>query len=286
MSGVSIIVPTRDRVDLLRQCVESVLDRTEYPGYELVVVDNGSTDARALEYLAALRGRERVQVLRYDAPFNFSAINNWAAARCGGELLCLLNNDIEVVDGDWLAEMVALACRPGTGAVGAMLWYPDGSIQHAGVVLGLGGVANHAYCHQPRGIPGHGARALVAQELSAVTAACMVVRRAVFEQVGGLDERLQVAFNDIDFCLRLRAAGYRNAWTPFARLYHHESATRGAEDTPEKIARFQREVALMRERWAELLDRDPAYNPNLSLDIRDTAAELAFPPRVDGVGRP
>jgi GT2 family glycosyltransferase len=281
---VSIIVPTRDRADLLRQCVESVLSKTCYPDFELLVVDNGSTEPEALEYLASLHGRERVRVLRHDAPFNFSEINNWAVARCDSPLLCLLNNDIEVIDGDWLREMASLACREHTGAVGAMLLYPDDSIQHAGVVLGLGGVANHAYCHQPAGIPGHGARALVAQEMSAVTAACLVVRRSVYEQVGGLDERLQVAFNDIDFCLRLRAAGYRNAWTPFARLYHHESATRGAEDTEEKIARFHGEVALMRERWADVLDHDPAYNPNLSLDIRDTASELAFPPRVGGVG--
>src|SRR5690606_21213375 len=147
------------------------------------------------------------------------------------------------------------------------------------VILGLGGVANHAYCHQPVGVPGHGARALVAQNLSAVTGACLVVRRSAYLEVGGLDEELRVAFNDIDFCLRLREKGYRNAWTPFARLYHHESASRGAEDTPEKVARFHREVALMRERWAAVLDDDPAYNPNLSLEMEDTASELAFPPR-------
>lgn len=284
---VSIIVPTRDRVELLRQCVESVLGKTDYDNFELVVVDNGSRDPDALACLETLRGRERVRVLRHDAPFNFSEINNRAAAQCDGELLCLLNNDIEVIDGDWLREMASQAWRPGVGAVGALLLYPDDSIQHAGVVLGLGGVANHAYCHQPFGVPGHGARALVAQELSAVTAACLVVRRQAWLQAGGLDEKLQVAFNDIDFCLRLRAMGYRNVWTPFARLYHHESASRGAEDTPEKVARFHREVALMRERWGQVLDHDPAYNPNLSLEMEDTASELAFPPRepVRGANR-
>ena len=276
---VSIIVPTRDRVELLRQCVESVFGRTRYDAFELVVVDNGSSDPAALAYLGELAGRERVRVIRHDAPFNFSELNNLAAAQCDGELLCLLNNDIEVIDGDWLREMASQACRPGIGAVGALLLYPDDSIQHAGVILGLGGVANHAYCHQPVGAPGHGARALVAQTLSAVTGACLVVRRSAYLEVGGLDEELRVAFNDIDFCLRLRERGYRNLWTPFARLYHHESASRGAEDTPEKVARFHREVALMRDRWAAVLDDDPAYNPNLALEMEDTASELAFPPR-------
>src|SRR5690606_26085614 len=220
--SIAIIVPTRDRVELLRQCVESVLGKTRYENFELVVVDNGSRDAGALAYLESLRGRARVRVLRDDAPFNFSALNNLAVAHCGTDLLCLLNNDVEVVDGDWLREMASQAWRPEIGAVGALLLYADDSIQHAGVFLGLGGVANHAYAHQPWGVPGHGARALVAQELSAVTGACLVVRRKAYLEVGGLDEELQVAFNDIDFCLRLREAGYRNLWTPFARLYHHE----------------------------------------------------------------
>ncbi|MFC3714796.1 glycosyltransferase family 2 protein [Luteimonas soli] len=276
---VSLIIPTRDRVGLLRTCVESLLAKTGYPNFELVVVDNQSYELDALAYLDELRSRERVKVLKYDAPFNYSAINNWAAAHCDGELLCMLNNDIEAINGDWLDEMAGFACRPDIGAVGAMLYYPDDSIQHAGVILGLGGVANHAYCHQPADFPGHGARALVAQNLSAVTGACLLVRREVFEQVGGLDERLRITFNDIDFCLRVREAGYRNAWTPFATLYHHESASRGADDTLEKVARFRREVALMRERWSTILDNDPAYNPNLSIDIADTASQLAFPPR-------
>lgn len=277
---VSLIIPTRDRAGLLRTCVESVLGKTRYTHFELVIVDNQSSEPEALAYLDTLRSRERVQVLSYDAPFNYSAINNWAARHCDGDLLCLLNNDVEVIDGDWLREMAGFAWRPDIGAVGAMLHYPDGSIQHAGVILGLGGVANHAYCHQPEGCAGHGARAMVAQNLSAVTGACLLVRRDIFEQVGGLDERLQVAFNDIDFCLRVRQAGYRNVWTPFARLYHHESASRGADDSEQKISRFHREVQLMKERWGTSLEQDPAYNPNLSLQIEDTASELAFPPRV------
>lgn len=275
---VSLIVPTRDRANLLRTCVESILSRTTYGNFELVVVDNGSTEVDALEYLASLQGRERVRVLRYDRPFNYSAINNWAAAQCRGEVLGLVNNDIEVITPDWLEEMVSHALRPEIGAVGAMLYYPDDTIQHAGVVLGIHGVAGHVYAALPRGYPGHGGRARVAQRLSAVTGACLVVRRDLFDEVGGLDERLEVAFNDIDFCLRLREAGYHNLWTPFAELYHHESASRGSEDTEGKRQRFAREVNFMQTRWRGVLESDPAYNPNLSLESR--YFELASPPRT------
>lgn len=274
---VSLLVPTRDRADLLRTCVESLLARTDYPDFEVVVVDNGSTEPDALACLDELGRRDRVRVLRYDAPFNYSAINNWAAAQCDGEVLGLVNNDIEVITPGWLREMVSHAVRPEIGAVGAMLYYPDDRIQHAGVVLGIHGVAAHVYCGMPRGYPGHGGRARVAQQLSAVTAACMVVRREVFERVGGLDESLQVAFNDIDFCLRVRQAGYRNLWTPFAELYHHESASRGTEDSPGKRARFAGEVEAMLRRWGPLLQTDPAWNPNLSLSSLN--ADYAFPPR-------
>lgn len=276
---VSIIIPTRDRVALLRGCVESLRTRTDYPNYEIVIVDNQSAEAETLAYLDGLRGQDGVRILRYDAPFNYSVINNWAAAQCNGELLCLLNNDIETIHADWLQEMVGHALRPEVGAVGAMLYYPDDTIQHAGVILGIGGVANHAFLHQPAGYPGHGARALVAQNLSAVTGACMMIRRNVYEQAGGLDELLQVAFNDIDFCLRLRRLGYRTVWTPFARLYHHESASRGNDDTAEKRQRFVREVELMQARWTSELLHDPAYNPNLTL--QGAGFGLAFPP-----GRP
>jgi glycosyltransferase involved in cell wall biosynthesis len=274
---VSVIIPTRDREQLLRTCVKSVRERTRYPSVEIVVVDNQSTDPATLAYLDELR-ESGVRVLSYDAPFNYSALNNWAAAQCDGPLLCLLNNDIEVIGEEWLEEMAGHALRPGIGAVGAMLYYPDDTIQHAGVILGLGGVANHAYAGQPMGYPGHGARALVAQNLSAVTGACLVVRRELYAAMGGLDERLQVAFNDIDFCLRLGEAGYRNVWTPFARLYHHESASRGREDSPDKVRRFLDEVDFMERRWGSLLHRDPAYNPNLTL--LGMSSELASPPRA------
>lgn len=277
---VSIIVPTRDRADLLRTCVESVLEKTHYANFEILVVDNQTSEPDALAYLDDLRGMERIRVLAFDAPFNYSAINNWAVAQAAGEVVCLLNNDIEVISGPWLDELVSQAVRPGTGAVGAMLYYPDRTIQHAGVILGLGGVANHIYAGQPAGHPGHGARALVAQNLSAITGACLVTTRAVYQSVGGLDECLQVAFNDIDFCLRLREAGYRNVWTPFAELIHHESASRGRDEFGEKRERFLGEVRYMQSRWGDWLNCDPAYNPNLSLG--DINASLAFPPRPRG----
>ncbi len=275
---VSLIVPTRDRVDLLRLCVESVFAGSGYQNFELVVVDNQSSDPATLEYLDQLRQRDRIRVLVYDAPFNYSAINNWAAAQCDGVVLGLLNNDVEVIGRQWLDELVAQAIRPQVGVVGAMLYYPDCTIQHAGVILGLGGVAAHAYAHRPQGYPGHGGRALVAQNLSAVTGACLFVRRDVYMDVGGLDEGLAVAFNDIDFCLRVTARGYRNVWTPFAELLHHESASRGKDESEEKSRRFAGEVALMEQRWGQLLRRDPAYNPNLSLE--GWGDELAFPPRI------
>ena len=274
---VSAIIPTRDRVDLLRVCVQSILARSSYRNLEIVVVDNQSSDPDTLAYLETLGRGPRIRVLRYEAPFNYSRMCNWAVDQCDGEVVALINNDIEVISSDWLEEMVSHATRPDVGAVGAMLYYPDDTIQHAGVVLGVHGVAAHRYTGMPRGYPGHGGRARVVQRLSAVTGACLVVRRGLYQQVHGLDESLAVAFNDIDFCLRLREAGYHSIWTPFAELYHHESASRGAEDTEEKTQRFAGEVRLMVERWGDKLRNDPAYNVNLSLTSCNSA--LSVPPR-------
>lgn len=273
---VSILIPTRNRLELLRSCIDS-LRRTRYPYYEVVVVDNGSDDPACLAYLEQLGRRPNFRVIRDDSPFNFSALNNRAAQAARGAVLCLLNNDIEVISPDWLAEMVSQALRPGVGAVGARLWFDNDTLEHAGVIL-VGGVAGHAHRQLPRGHAGHGGRAEALQRFSAVTAACLVVRRDRFEEVGGLDETLAVAFNDVDFCLKLDRAGYRNLWTPYAELYHHESLSRGYEDNAEKRARFDAEIALMQSRWGETLLKDPAYNPNLTFVREDFG--LAWPPRT------
>jgi O-antigen biosynthesis protein len=277
---VSIIIPTRDKVDLLRRCVDSILGRTTYKTYEILIVDNQSSEATSLQYLEAISKHSQVRVLKHDLPFNYSHINNEAARHCRGKLLCLLNNDIEVITPDWLEEMVGHALRPRVGAVGAMLYYPNDTIQHAGVIVGVHGVAGHPYSGMPRGHNGQMARARLAQAMSAVTAACLLVRKDVFERVGGLDASLKVAFNDVDFCLRLRQHGYTNVWTPFAELYHWESASRGVDDTPEKQERFDNEVNFMVRRWSTQLVADPYYNPNLTLSGEPFT--LAFPPREDG----
>ncbi len=267
---VSLIIPTRNGLCLLRQCIDSVKTKTDYPNYEILVVDNQSDEAETIAYLRELDDTGLARVVSYDQPFNFSAINNFAVTQAAGTYLCFLNNDIEVIDRGWLAEMVSQAARPEIGAVGARLLYPDGRLQHGGVITGLGGVAGHAMKFLRTGSKGYNGRAVIAQNYSAVTAACMVVRRQVFERAGGFDfQNLGVAFNDVDLCLRIRELGYRNLWTPYAELYHHESASRGPEDTAEKQQRFTGEIAYMKERWGDGLLRDPAYNPNLTLDRED-----------------
>ena len=274
---VSIIIPTKDRADLLGMCLDTLIARTTYTNYEVIIVDNGSVEA-ATQALFARLPTDRFRVLRDDAPFNFSALNNHAARLARGELLCLMNNDIEILTPDWLEEMVSFAARTDVGCVGARLWYPDGRLQHGGCIVGLGGVAGHSHKYFPKGDPGYFRRAVLHQAFSAVTAACLLIRRDVFEQVDGLDEQLVIAFNDVDFCLRVKAAGYRNVWTPYAEMIHHESASRGEEDTPEKIARFGNEIAYLKARWGDSLLQDPAYSLNLTLDIEDFS--YAWPPRV------
>ncbi len=274
MPLVSIVIPTRDRVDLLRTSITSVLATNRANPIEIIIVDNQSREPATRHYFAELGSEPRVRIVPFDAPFNFSAACNLGVKHSRGEVVVLLNNDIEAITPDWLIELTSHALRPEVGAVGAMLYYPDDTIQHAGVVMGIGGVAGHVYRREPRGTLG---RAALLQSYSVVTAACLAIRRSVYDEVNGLDETFAVAFNDVDFCLRVRARGYRNVWTPFAELYHFESATRGSDETPEQRPRFLREVALMQERWgAQMLD-DPAYNPNFSLQSETFG--LAFPPR-------
>ncbi len=265
---VSIIVPTRDKLDILRACIESVCTRTDYPNFEICIVDNRSVEPETRAWLRAVVADPRIRVLRDDRDFNYSALNNRAVAQAAGSVVVLLNNDIEVIAPDWLTEMVGHALRPEIGAVGAKLLYPNGMVQHAGVVLGIGGVAGHVHRYLDGKDPGYMKRAMVTQNLSVVTAACLAVRKDVYLEVGGLDEEnLQVAFNDVDFCIRLTRAGYRNLFTPHALLYHHESLSRGHDDTPHKKAIFEREFGYMKRRWGPF--RDPAYNPNLTLEFED-----------------
>jgi GT2 family glycosyltransferase len=276
---VSIIIATRDLVELLQPCVESFLDRTTYPNFELLLIDNHSQDRAALSFLETMERDPRVRVLRREEAFNFGRLNNFAVSQVKSDFVALLNNDLTVINPDWLEEMVGQALQPKVGAVGARLIYPDDRIQHAGVILGGGGVAAHAHKGLPRLNHGYFSRAILVQDLSAVTAACMLVRREAYLAVGGFDEEhLKVAFNDVDFCLRLRERGYRIVYTPYAEFYHHESASRGLEDTVRKHARFEAEIDYMHQRWGETLERDPAYNPNLSLVSADFT--LAFPPRL------
>lgn len=276
---VSLIIPTRNGLLLLKQCVSSILANTKYSNYEIIIVDNDSDDIEALNYFEDILKDRRVRVLQDDQAFNYSALNNNAVRQARGEYVGLINNDIEVIFPGWLDEMVSIASQPGVGAVGARLWYPNGTLQHGGVILGLGGVASHSHYGLPQGEYGYFGRAQLIQTFSAVTAACLIIKKDIYEEVEGLDEEnLKIAFNDVDFCLRVRNAGYRNVWTPVAELYHHESASRGAEDTPEKQSRFWGEVEYMRNRWGHDLEIDPAYSPNLTLNHGDFS--LAWPPRV------
>jgi len=276
---VSIIIPTCNRLSLLRRCIESITEKTLYPNYEIIIVDNRSDDTETLNYMSLLEKSRTARVLKYMYPFNYSAINNFAAEAAVGEFLCLMNNDIEVISEGWLNEMVGHAARPGIGAVGAMLYYPDNTIQHAGVVLLQTGIAGHLYAGNKRGIDGYCERACLVQNISAVTAACLVVRASIYRDVGGLDDKnLPISFNDVDFCLKIREIGFRNLWTPFAEFYHNESASRGLDDNEEKKARFQRETSYMLARWAHQLCNDPAYNPNLN--FYNGSPYLAAEPRV------
>lgn len=277
---VSIIIPTKNSKELLENCISSILGKTQYPHYEIIIVDNGSEDFETLQYLSKLYHIDNIRILFDDSPFNYSAINNKAVRQSHGDVICLLNNDIEVISPDWLDQMVSFAIQPEVGAVGAKLYYPDKRLQHCGIILGLGVIADHAHKNQPYESNGYYDRAHLIQSFSAVTGACLTIKKAIYEKLDGLNEKnLAISLNDIDFCLRLIDAGYRNIWTPFAELYHHESATRGYEDTPEKKARFEKELNYMKKKWGKKLLNDPSYNPNLSLGNKDF--QLAWPPRTE-----
>ncbi len=275
--SVEVLLPTRDQRKLLARCVDGVLEQTDYANLRVRIIDNDSRDPDVVRLLEKLAKHPRVVVQHAPGAFNFSRIINRAARQAEAEVLCLLNDDVVPTDAGWLREMVSHALRPEIGAVGAFLRFPDGSVQHAGVVTGIGGVAAHVHYRMPLEASGSCPQLATVRNYSALTAACMVVTRDKFEQVQGFDETLPVCYNDVDFCLRLRMEGYFNTWTPFASLLHHESASRGPDDTPLKRARHQREFARMLARWGDRLNRDPAYNPNLSL--HGEPFDLAHAPR-------
>ena len=275
---VSIIIPTRDQAALLQRCLTGIREKTDYAPVEIVIVDNGSTEPETHALLSKLALDARVQLLTDAGEFNFSRLINRGVRIARGEILVLLNNDIETEKSGWLREMVSHAMRPEVGAVGARLWYPDGRLQHAGVVLGLHGVAGHAFQRfPPQPVALMNRTFILSQNCSAVTAACMVLRKTIFDDVGGFDENLPNNFNDVDFCLRLRERGWQIIWTPYADLIHQESASRGRDSGFAERAQLLREMAYMQEKWGEQLRNDPFYTPNLS---DSNAFALAWPPRI------
>jgi GT2 family glycosyltransferase len=278
---VSVLIATTARPDLVEPFLQSLFERTRYDNWEVMLLVNESV--RQLPERSVLLNkvveRPNVRIVEYpDRPFNYSWVNNLGAAQASGDVLCFLNDDTEVIATDWLDQLIARVALPQVGAVGPILYYPDGTIQHAGVILGLGpsGIAGHACHHEPRGSQGYFGRACLEQDVSCVTAACMAIRAEAFREVGGFDEAMPLAYNDVDLCLRLRVAGWRIIWTPAAELVHHESASLGRHDTGERAEQYARDIALMRQRWQSILNADPFYNRNLSLQH---GYKLAFPPR-------
>lgn len=263
---VSIIIPNKDQKEILERCIESVIQKTDYKNYEIIIVENNSTTNEIFEYYKTVEQRENIRVVIWKDKFNYSAINNFGVRYANGEYLLFLNNDIEVIRENWLSEMLANVQRKEVGIVGAKLLYPDNMVQHAGVIIGMGGIAGHPLSRHPADDCGYFARGIIQQNLNAVTAACMLTKKEVYEKVNGFEEKLAVAFNDIDLCLKVRKAGYLIVYDPEALLYHHESISRGKEDTLEKRNRFEGEVDYMAKKWKDVLEKgDEYYNPNLSL---------------------
>ena len=263
---VSIIIPNKDAKEDLEKCIRSILEKSSYTNYEILIVENNSTGEEIFSYYKELSENSKIRLLRWKREFNYSAINNYGAKKAKGDYLLFLNNDTEVISPDWIEEMLGFCQRPDTGIVGARLYFGNNTVQHAGTVIGIGGIAGHMFTDMPRERSGYMHKAAIIQDLSAVTAACMLVRRQVFDEVQGFEEQLSVAFNDVDFCLRVREKQYLVVYDPYVELYHYESKSRGAEDSKEKVRRFQSEIEFMRCRWETLLKKgDPYYNKNLSL---------------------
>ena len=266
---VSIVIPNKDEKETLKKCLESIWQKTTYSNYEIILVENNSTTREIRDYYQELDGKNGVRVVYWDKEFNYSAINNFGISYAKGEYILCLNNDITVISPEWMEELLANCQRSEVGIVGARLYYPDNTIQHAGIVLGMGGCAGSLFVGLARSRGGYLHKAALQQDLSAVTAACFMVKKEAFEKVGGFEEKLAVAFNDVDFCLKVRHAGYLVVYDPYAELYHHESKTRGYENTEAKKRRFQEEIEYMRCHWMPDILRDPYYNENLSLKASD-----------------
>ena len=263
---VSVIIPTRDNAADLKACIDSIYEKTIYENFEIIVADNGSEKEetfKLFEYYTK-KYQDQFKVVRIDMPFNFSKINNLAVQESKGEYLLFLNNDITVITKGWMKRMVSYAQQQHVGAVGAKLYYPDNTIQHAGVLLGMGGVAGHGHVGYPRGDYGYFGKLVTTNNYSSVTAACMMVKREDFDRVNGFEEKLTVAFNDVDFCLKLYEAGKYNVWLHNVELYHYESKSRGAEDTYSKYKRFNSEIKYMKDHWLKYIKNDPYYNRNLT----------------------
>ena len=263
---VSILIPNRDQKETLEKCLNSIWEKSTYNNYEILIVENNSSSPEIFDYYREIEKRPGVQILTWKEGFNYSAINNFGEKSAAGDYLLFLNNDVEVINPRWIEELLGNCQRKEVGIVGAKLYYPDDTIQHAGTVIGIGGIAGHAFLNMPRSRTGYLHKASLQMDLSAVTAACMMMKRQVFKQLGGFEERLSVAFNDVDLCLRTVQAGYLVVYNPEVELYHYESKSRGAEDSEEKVRRFQKEIEFMRCRWMDLLKKgDPYYNRNLTL---------------------
>ena len=263
---VSIIIPNKDETETLRNCINSIREKTTYKNYEILIVENNSETDEIFRYYKEISKEPDIRLFRWKKEFNYSAINNFGEAHARGEYIILLNNDIEVITPGWIEELLGICQRPGTGAAGVKLLYPDKTIQHAGCVVGIGGIAGNMFVDMPSERTGYLHKASVLQDMSAVTAACMMVRKDVFDMISGFEEKLAVAFNDVDLCLRIREAGYLVVYDPYVQMYHLESKTRGAEDSEEKVRRFQDEIEFFRTRWIDILKNgDPYYNKNLSL---------------------
>lgn len=274
---VSIVIANKDHVEDLRRCITSILTKSTYDNYEIIVVENNSTTQEIQEYYKELEKEDRVRIVTYKGAFNYSAINNLGVSEALGEYVLLLNNDTEVITVNWIEELLMYAQREDVGAVGAKLYYGDKTIQHAGVVIGLGAhrTAGHVHYKQPKQNLGYMGRLCYAQDMSAVTGACLMVKKSLYEELGGLDETFAVSLNDVDFCLKLREKGLLNVWTPFAELYHYESQSRGLDDQGEKAERYNKESELFRRRWKKVLEKgDPYYNPNFSLDRSDFSLKI------------